>query len=447
MTPRASSLALRLALLASPWVIGALLAAWLATTGLVGSQLERGLDSRLTGLADAIVAAVEIAAGGEPRLVHAIPEPRFDQPLSGVYWQIETADGRLATSRSLWDQRLPRAATDHAPVRILEAEGPRAQRLRILERDIELPEGGGPLHVLVAAARDEMDAEMARLARLLAGAFTLLGLGLVLAVVVQVRLGLAPLNRLRAALVELRGGARASLDLPAPSEVRPLIEEIDALMAQNRATVERARSHVGNLAHALKTPLAILHNALDRPEGPDLAAARRELRALERLTQHHLARARAAATAGAAGDALDLRAVAEELAQALRRLFHSRGLAIAVAIDAGLRVHADRQDLLEMLGNLMENACKWARTRIEVDARKSGDAIAIRVADDGAGLDAAALARATERGIRFDERMPGAGLGLAIVADLARLHGGGLALDRSQLGGLAATLTLPAAVG
>ena len=267
----AASLAHRLALLASPWVIGALLAAWFATTGLVARHLEHGLDARMTALADAIVATVTIDGDGTPALQRPLAESRFDLPLSGLYWQIETAGGRIATSRSLWDQRLPRGTSGHGAVRVFETPGPRGQALRVLERDIELPEAGAPLHVLVATARDEMDAEMTRLSGVLALAFVLLGLGLVAAVVVQVRLGLAPLNRLRAALAELRAGGRASLDLPAPGEVKPLIEEIDALVVQNRATIERARSHVGNLAHALKTPLAILHNALDRPEGADLA--------------------------------------------------------------------------------------------------------------------------------------------------------------------------------
>lgn len=447
MTPLVSSLALRLALLASPWVIGALLAAWLATTGLVARHMERGLDARMIALVDAIVATVTIDDDGAPTLQRPIAESRFDLPLSGLYWQIETAAGRIATSRSLWDQRLPRAAPDHGAMRVFETPGPRGQALRILERDIELPEAGAGLHILVATARDEMDAEMTRLSGVLALAFALLGLGLVAAVVVQVRLGLAPLGRLRAALAELRGGGRASLDLPAPSEVKPLIEEINALVVQNRATIERARGHVGNLAHALKTPLAILHNALDRPEGADLAAARRELRALERLTRHHLARARTATSSTAASEVLDLGAVANELAQALRRLFHDRNLVIEVEIAAGMRLHGERQDLLEMLGNLMENACKWARGRVIVGARRDGESLAIQIDDDGAGLATAELARAAQRGTRFDERMPGDGLGLAIVADLAHLHGGTLALGRSRFGGLAATLTLPAAFG
>ena len=245
--------------------------------------------------------------------------------------------------------------------------------------------------------------------------------------------------------MEVRAGTRQHVDLTVPSEVAPLVQEIEALIGQNRATVERARTHVGNLAHALKTPIAVLRNALEREEIP---AARAQAATLERLVQHHLRRARAGALAGAAGEEALPMAAAQSLATALRRLFSGRGISINVAGRDAARTRADPQDLTEMLGNLMENACKWAKSKVECRVvPAAGGMIRIEVEDDGPGLaegqDAAALAR----GVRLDEAAPGSGLGLAIVADLAGLYGGTLSLNRGRrLGGMLAVLELPGRV-
>jgi signal transduction histidine kinase len=223
---------------------------------------------------------------------------------------------------------------------------------------------------------------------------------------------------------------------------------VDALIAQNRATVERARAHVGNLAHALKTPAAVLRNALDTVDGPGAVVARQQVAEVERILRHHLARARASALAGGVGSgAAGARAVAEEVAAALRRLPEERGpITIAVQGDAMLGVRADRQDLVEMLGNLMENARKWARSRVEVRVGSDGRTAVLEVEDDGPGLPDGRDVAATARGVRLDEAVPGTGLGLAIVEDLAGLHGGRLVLAPStRLGGLSARLELPIA--
>jgi signal transduction histidine kinase len=241
----------------------------------------------------------------------------------------------------------------------------------------------------------------------------------------------------------MREGRRETRAVPAPTEVAPLVAEVDALIAANRATVERARAHLGNLAHALKTPLAVLRNALAAPV-PDLPAARAEAEALERLVQHHLARARVAARL-AASPATSPLAVAGEVAAALRRLFAARGIVVTVTGDAAATVRMDLQDLTELLGNLMENACKWARHTVAVDILRRGAEVVLHVADDGPGLaDDAARSAALQRGVRLDEAQPGTGLGLSIAADLALLHGGRLELGRAAAGGLLATLHLPA---
>lgn len=439
---RPGSLALRLALAAGLWVAVGLGAASWFITGVAIRQVETAFDARLLGLLDATVAAVTIDPGGQPSVVRAPAGADFDRPFGGAYWQVTGPDGAIATSRSLWDQTLPSAPpTGRAGVLLSDAPGPRGQKLRLAQRDVLLPGAPAPSRVVVALSRAGVEAEAARLRAVLLAAFGLLGFGLVSGVVATVILGLAPLRRLRRALAEVRAGTRQRLDLAAPSEIAPVIAEIEALVAANRATVERARTHVGNLAHALRTPLAVLRNALAAPR-PDLAAARAEAASLERLVQHHLARARTAARTGLAAPAVAPFAVAEQIAAALGRLFAERAITVGVAGDRVAAVAVDVQDLTEMLGNLMENACKWARTRVVVRVAAADDDVSVAVSDDGPGLPEGDRAIALARGERLDERAPGSGLGLAITADLAALYGGRLELGRSEAGGLCATLRL-----
>ncbi|MBP0465192.1 sensor histidine kinase [Roseomonas sp. PWR1] len=437
------SLALRLGLAAGLWVAAGLGAASWFVTGIALRQVEAAFDARHEGLLDAAVAATALDAAGRIVVARAPAGADFERPFSGAYWQVTASDGAVATSRSLWDQALAPASAGHAGVLLRDTPGPRGERLRLAERDVMLPGAAAPAHVAVALSRGATEAEIARLRTVLLAAFAVLGIGLVGGVVATVVAGLAPLRRIRRALAEVRAGTRERLALDAPSELAPLVSEVDALIAGNRATVERARTHVGNLAHALKTPLAVLRNALEGG-APDVAAARAQAAALERLVHHHLARARTAArVAASAAPTVAPLAVAEEVASALRRLLGERGIVIAVAGDAAARLRVDPQDLTEMLGNLMENACKWARRRVEVSVAMADGVVVIGVGDDGPGLAAEQREAALRRGTRLDEAIPGTGLGLAIVADLAEIHGGVLELGPSAAGGLAATLRLP----
>ena len=436
------SLAVRLALAAGLWVAGGLGAAAWFVTGVVVRQVEAAFDARLGGLLDAAVAATATDAAGRVVVARAPAGADFERPFGGAYWQVTAPGGAVATSRSLWDQALPAATGGHVGVLLRDATGPRGERLRLAERDLVLPGAAGPVHVTVALSRAETEAEIARLRVMLLLTFGVLGLGLVAGVVGTVVVGLAPLRRIRRALAEIRDGRRERLAIAAPSEIAPLVAEVDGLIVANHATVDRARSHVGNLAHALKTPLAVLRNALDRAS-PDLDAARAEASALERLVHHHLARARVAALAAAPGPGPSPLAIAEDVARALRRLFDGRGVVIEVTGDSAARVRVDPQDLAEMLGNLMENACKWARRNVVVSVAVAGKAVLVAVGDDGPGLPESGQENVLGRGVRLDERMPGSGLGLAIVADLAALHGGGLEIGRGAGGGLVATLRLP----
>jgi signal transduction histidine kinase len=440
------SLALRLALAAGLWVAGGLGAvAWLVTDIAV-RQIEAAFDARLSGLLDAAVAAAVTDAEGRVVVARAPAGADFERPFSGAYWQITASDGSLATSRSLWDQTLPAATSGHEGVVLRDVSGPRDEMLRVAERDLLLPGATGTAHVAVALSRTEVEVEIDQLRALLLLTFTLLGLGLLAGVVAMVVAGLAPLRRVSQALAEIRDGRREQLAIEAPSEIAPLVVQLDELIAANRVTVERARSHVGNLAHAVKTPLAVLRNALDQ-DRPDIETARAEASGLERLVQHHLARARTSALAKAnAGMSVAPFLIAEEIANALRRIFVDRGVSIVVEGERGAYVRADPQDLTEMLGNLMENACKWAHGKVLVSVVATDSKVLVTIIDDGPGLPKAERDAVIGRGVRLDERKPGSGLGLGIAAELAALHNGKLEISVAPSGGVAATLHLQRAV-
>lgn len=442
MRPR--SLALRLVLAAGLWVAAGLGGTAWFVSGLAVRHVEAAFAARLAGLLDALVAATSTDADGAVLVTRMPAGADFDRPFGGAYWQITAPGGRVLTSRSLWDQSLPAAVEGHDGILLRDTVGPRGERLRTAGRDVVLPGAIAAIHVTVALARNSTEAEIARLRGVLLGVLGLLGAGLVAGVAVTVVAGLAPLRRVRRAVSQMRAGERARLDdVPAPSEIAPLIAELDALVVANRATVDRARTHLGNLAHALKTPLAVLRNALDASR-PEIEVARAQAAALAELVNHHLARARAdARVAESAGAGAAPHAIAEEIAGALRRLHADRGLALEIIGDGALRARIDVRDLAELLGNLMDNACKWARHRVRVDVRCDARTLAVEVEDDGPGLADEARAAVLARGVRLDETTPGSGLGLAIASDLATVNGGRLELGASRLGGLRVGLRLP----
>ncbi|MBS7810611.1 sensor histidine kinase [Roseococcus pinisoli] len=440
-----NSVTRRLVILTTLWVsLGLGMIAWFVVRT-DEQQIQSTADARLASLLDAVVASTSFEPSSGPILTRPLADPEFERPLSGHYWQLTGPGGVQATSRSLWDSRLgPPLPTAAEGVRARNMQGPRGEELRVLERDVQIDSRFGrvPIAVQVAFARQSTDDEIAELRGNVILAFALLGTGLVVVVALLVVWGLRPLRRTQQELAEVRQGRRLHIDVAAPREIAPLVREIEALIEQNRATVERARNHVGNLAHALKTPIAVLRNAL---ETGDVAVARSQSTTLERLVQHHLRRARAGALAGSAGAESAPLAIAEALGTALRRLTAARGVEIRVSGESEARVRADSQDLTEMLGNLMENASKYGNGRVAVRvSMRDPQHVVILVEDDGPGLADGEDGAALLRGVRLDEAKSGSGLGLAIVGDLASLYDGTLSLDRSgRLGGLAARLELP----
>ena len=326
--------------------------------------------------------------------------------------------------------------------------GPEQQRLRIVEREIR-PAGpqSTPYSYAVAGDATEIDRDLAEFTTMLIAALGVLGLGLVAATYFQVRFGLSPLRAIRQNLAAIRSGEAEQLKGELPYEIRPLQQELNALIESNREIVDRARTHVGNLAHALKTPLSVISNEARAHDGPLAAKVIEQAGIMRTQITHHLDRARVAARSSVIGDTTEVDAVLHALKRTVERIYEERGLDIEVRCDKDLKFQGERQDLEEMVGNLLDNACKWASSQVSVEAqRKEGAArFIVVVDDDGPGLTEAQRARVVKRGQRLDETKPGSGLGLSIVADLAHLYKGRFELEPSAEGGLRARLELPGA--
>ncbi len=453
MTISTRSLAFRLVAAAALWITVALAAGGVLISALFRDSVERSFDSRLTVHLESLVAVSEQDATGAIVLTRSPGEPQFELPYSGWYWQISDYQGAaLLRSRSLWDEVLDiPVPSEQGGMQSIEATGPGGEILRVRVMDITLPDmpaDASPLRFAVAVERTALRAELRPFNLALLWSLGALGLGLVAAVAVQVGVGLRPLRRIRAALADIRGGRTERMQGDWPDEVQPLITELDGLLDHNAEVVERARTHVGNLAHALKTPLAVLGNEGERKGGPRGDAVDRQVTTMRRWIDHYLGRARTAATGTVLGARTPVGPVVDDLRRTLLRIHVDGGLAITVGaagVGGAATFRGERQDLEEMLGNLMDNGCKWAVKRVDVSVLTRGDRLTVIIDDDGPGLPADSREDALGRGRRLDEAAPGSGLGLAIVADIAGLYGGAVKLGESPSGGLRAELDLPAA--
>ena len=293
----------------------------------------------------------------------------------------------------------------------------------------------------------EIDRDLAGFTTMLIAALAVLGLGLLVATFFQVRFGLQPLRAVRQDLAQIRSGETEKLEGELPVEIRPLQQELNALIQSNREIVDRARTHVGNLAHALKTPLSVISNEARTHQGPLSDKVVEQAEIMRTQIAHHLDRARVAARSSVIGDITEVAGVLQALKRTLDRIYEERGLDLEVSCGDELRFQGEKQDFEEMIGNLLDNACKWARSRVKAEARRLDGAASFMVVvdDDGPGLTGDERAKIGKRGQRLDESKPGSGLGLSIVADLAHLYKGRLELEPSPEGGLRARLELPAA--
>ncbi len=462
MTRRAAlprSLAQRLFVSAALWSLGILLVAGLVLSALYRRTAEQSFDERLGVYLRAIVA--DVASPGEDTRTEPgqLGDPQFELSLSGWYWQITPLDqGRQAikASRSLFASRLPRLEDQGVPAQLGGyrrgyGAGPDGRTLRVVERVIDADEEGHFL-VQVAATTEQLEVEIWRFELALAATFVLLALALVGSILLQVRWGLRPLRHLQTEVGAIRRGEGDRIAGSFPPDLAPLASELNLLIASNREIVERARTQVGNLAHALKTPLSVIANEAHGERSALAEKVSEQAQVMREQVDYYLGKARAAARSNVIGATTEISPVLEALVRTFQKIYRDRALDFVLQIEAAPRFRGEKQDLEEMLGNLLDNAGKWAGSQIAVtlscapDASGAGpDFLDLTIDDDGPGLPESLREQAVKRGRRLDETKPGSGLGLSIVADLAAVYGGRFALETSPEGGLRAHLRLPAA--
>jgi signal transduction histidine kinase len=458
---RLNSLAFRLFATAAAWTFLVLPVAGLVLYSLYRQEIEASFDERIRQLLTIVHADSIDNAGNEPGTPGQVGEPLFFITHSGWYWQIKPLDGapgRRLVSTSLATFELPSPFEHNQPesegLRWMDAEGPKDQRIRIAETVYLFgDEMSAPRYsVAVAGPLDWLDARVSGFRMRLIVALALTGLGLIAVTLLQVRFGLSPLRAIEHGLAAIRSGNASKLQGELPAEIELLQHELNALIQSNQDIIDRARTQVGNLAHALKTPLAVITNEASSDTGPHARKIVEQAEIMRDQVNHYLDRARVAASVGSVSRVTEVRPVAEALQRALERIYRDKCVGITLDCASGLRFQGERQDLEEMLGNLLDNACKWARSGVRLtvaqlrsDPRGPTKRLHITVEDDGPGLTEEQRQRIGKRGTRLDETKPGSGLGLSIVTDLVQSYHGRLDLAASQRGGLSVRLDLPAA--
>ena len=445
---RTGSLSRRMIVVAAVWIAALLLIGGFALDRVLSRSIVDNFDTQLTLILKGMMGAAEIGPDGEVRFSRPPADQRFIEPYSGLYFQISGAGTDTFPSRSLWDRRL-RVNLTHVDLKghlydSNEFSTPgHSEPVRIAERDVILPGSNVRWRFQVAQSRETIDQQIHRLRSTLVWSFTALGVGLLVLATLQTLFGLWSLRRVRQEVAAIRSGEKTRISQDFPTEIRPMTEEINQLLEHNEDQAEEARRHAGNLAHALKTPLTVITNAATA-HAPDLAdTVCREALVMRRQVDHHLARARAIGRRASSQARATVWESLEAVQRALDRLYEN--VTVDIAGDHQAQVRVERQDLDEMLGNLIENAAKYGGGRVFVTVESKGTMVDILVEDDGPGIPESERESLFARGARLDTGKPGTGLGLAIVRDVAEIYGGRVALEESEdLGGVLARLTLPA---
>ena len=453
VAPHTGSLTWRMIAISAIWIVVLLLGGGLALDRTLTSLVERNFDTQLDNNLTALIASAEIQQNGEIWLIRPMGDQRFLEPNSGLYYQISPAGEPVSLdnpdvlpSRSLWDESLSLRDSAQGEAIFYDSDQFRGEPLRIAQRDTTLPGRETLWTFAVASSRTEIDAQIGRIQRILVLSFVILGLGLMVLVLLQSYVGLRPLRRIEAAIQHIRTSGSNRVTDPLPLEVQPLVQELNMLLEHSERQAEEARTHAGKLAHALKTPLTVVNNAATA-HAPDLASTViREARTMRRHVDHHLARARAVGRRAVGHARTSVCESAEAVRRAVERLYPDVRFDLDGSREA--RVAIERQDLDEILGNLIENAAKYGggSVFVTIDAEPDDRRCVLWIEDDGMGIPEEKRIEIFDRGARLDTGKPGTGLGLAIVRDVAEIYGGSVDLAESEdLGGLLVRLSLPRA--
>jgi len=433
---------------AALWSIAALAVGGLVLSLVFRSYVLSDVDNRLSLLIDSMVGVSEISPEGVIRFSRPLSDQRFMTPESGQYWQINEAGQEPFRSRSLWDFELtPDVSHRSFSLKYYETDGPDGQTLRIAERDIILPQSDRLFHFQVGTDMAEVTAAIAEFNWLLVSALGLIMVTVTTALVLQVSYGLRPLRKLGRSLIEIRTGKENRIKGDWPQDLQPLAQEINALIEQNEKLVDRARTHVGNLAHALKTPLAVIQNEVEGLSDKSAKRIYSQSKLIHEHVDHHLKRARIAG--GGTGAGLPIKDRLQKIIKAVAVTTHEKDVDYQLDCPETIKFDGEKEDFDEILGNLIDNAGKWTEAKVKITAAMVTENLRrpfmeIRVEDDGPGVGSEDIDTLFERGRRLDERVPGTGLGLAIVRDIVEMYGGQAMLESVNPHGLRAVLRLPA---
>ncbi len=438
------SLTGRLVALAAVWAVVVLgLGAGILSNLYANASLKR-FDDELGQMVVYLASAVEVDEQQTLQVADML-NPGFDRVFSGQYWQVAQhnpdKDIILARSRSLWDQDLPLLGEDDLGETVYgAATGPQAEPLRLAQMSLTVPGATKPVVLTVAYDRRPLNRDVRRFASVIIMALVALGGIMVVAVVLQVRVGLRPLYQIEQEVSAVRSGNQARLTRHYPKELRALAAELNALLDHSQSVVEKARARVGDLAHALKTPLAVLSVEAGQEQGPFADRVKDRVAAMSQFVERSLRLARATAHSTGMGAQTDVKATLNSLCQMFRKIHADKTIQFTIEGPDQLMLPLERHDLEEMFGNLLDNAAKWARTQVRVSIKTCDEGIVVGIDDDGPGLNEDERQTVLKRGERLDEAAPGSGLGLSIVRDLAEAYQADLRLARSDLGGLSVNI-------
>lgn len=449
------SLTLRVVALSTVWVVIAMVAVATVISTLYRDASRRDFDRLLSAHLFSLIGAVSVSSDGRLQGVPELGDIRFVEPLSGWYWSVvpvtPNLKGRLA-SPSLVGKTIASPSPDKVPFdsqfrRHYEAQGPSGERLLVFETEVVLDSHNRIARFRVMGNLSTFRAEVSAFRNRLYTYLALFGLGSIAINAAVILFGLRPLVRVRKALADIREGRAVRLGGQFPDEIAPLAKETNALIDNNLRIIERARTQVGNLAHSLKTPLSVLVNEGKAIGGEKGRVVSEQAEAMQVQVQHYLQRARIAAQRDSVVFRTPVTPALERMVRVAAKLNADKSVTFENALPDALFA-GEREDLEEIVGNLLENAGKWSRGKISLTLRRGASdkieqALEIEIEDDGPGLEPEQITDALMRGRRLDQSKPGSGLGLAIVNDTVREYGGSIHFGRSPLGGLSTRVILP----
>ena len=440
------TLSTRIIFLSGNWVIAALIVSALLLVYFYRDHVAQHYDEHVNMHLEELIGASRINSDGTFSLAFLPSDPRYDKLHSGWYWEVRQAGVSLVRSPSLGSNELDISTIQPTESKVVyEMFGPVRDELRVHIIAIESDSTDAPLVYLASAPMTDYTDDVLNYSNHIIGSFVLLGIGLLMSVIMQVGIALKPLKAIGTEIAEVRAGKRYKLSQDYPSDVQPLVDELNNLLDHNVVILKRARNQLGDLAHSVRNPLSVIYNEAQNMQPERRKLILKQTSDISRNIDHYLSRARTFGGENILGSRSEVKKAVDDLVYTMRRLYQQRELKYDFSMLKNCNFRGEAEDLEEMLGNLIDNASKWAKSRVMISGEICNGRLLLIIEDDGPGIPDAEIENVKRRGHRLDESKPGHGQGLGIVADIAHLCGGSLTLGASTLGGLRAELDLPAA--